>query len=64
MYNRRKTEKYIIKDVTVLNRFTIGSDHRMVRIKICIDANLEMKRKMKENEQIFITKLAQKKDYI
>lgn len=61
MYNRRKTEKYIIKDVTVLNRFTIGSDHRMVRIKICIDANLEMKRKMKENEQIFITKLAQKK---
>jgi hypothetical protein len=40
------TERYIIKDVTVLNRFTTGSDHWMVRAKISVDGNYEMKRKI------------------
>lgn len=40
------TEKYIIKDVTVLNRFTIGSNHRMVKTMICIDDNFKIKRKL------------------
>lgn len=31
------------KDVTVLDRFTIGSDHRMIRAKISTDGNYKIK---------------------
>lgn len=56
------TEKSIIRDVTVINQCTTGSDHRMVRAKININATLELTKKMKKDkEQLDMEKLKQNK---
>lgn len=36
------SHKYIVKDVTVLNNFYTGTDHRLIRAKVQIDAKLEI----------------------
>ncbi|KAM0735271.1 LINE-1 retrotransposable element ORF2 protein [Formica fusca] len=42
------TDKRICVDVSVLNRFDTGSDHRLVRAKIQVDTRLERKRLMEK----------------
>lgn len=48
------SDKRMCTDVSVLNRFSTGSDHRLVRAKVCIDTRLERKKhtekKTKTNE--------------
>ncbi|XP_044766144.1 craniofacial development protein 2-like [Coccinella septempunctata] len=41
-------KKRIVKDVTVLNRFSMGSDHRLVRAKVVIDIDKERHRMVKK----------------
>ena len=31
------TEKFLLKDISVLNRFTMGCGHRQIRKKACFD---------------------------
>ena len=45
-------KKRIVKDVTVLNRFSTGSDHRLVRAKVVIDTDKERHRMLKKKANI------------
>ncbi|CAG9840644.1 unnamed protein product [Diabrotica balteata] len=56
------TEKTIIKDVTVLNRFSTGSDHRLVRAKLRINSQFETKKKIENVSKLDMEKLKQSKD--
>lgn len=55
-------KKFIFKDVSVLNRFNTGSDHRLVRATI--DINTKHERRKLINKMMFPTSdiLTQKKD--
>lgn len=44
-------KKYIVKDVSVLNQLTTGSDHRMVRAKVLIDMSKERHKLIKKTAQ-------------
>lgn len=46
--------KEIVKDVTVLNNFSTGSDHRLVRTKIAINLKMERYLKIKRRNPIKI----------
>ncbi|XP_075213718.1 uncharacterized protein LOC142319928 [Lycorma delicatula] len=39
-------QKNIIKDVSVLNKFNTGSDHRLVRVRVSIDVKLERQKQL------------------
>lgn len=43
------TDKRICMDVSVLNRFDTGSDHRLVRAKLQIDTRVERRRLIVED---------------
>lgn len=51
------TNKSMFEDVTVINRCTTGSDHRMVRAKICINERKMRKQLFKKKAQIDPNKL-------
>lgn len=50
--------KCINKDVTVLNRFATGRNRGVVKAKVIIDSQIEMKKKIKgNNEQLCMAKI-------
>ncbi|KAL1446846.1 hypothetical protein WDU94_003496 [Cyamophila willieti] len=55
-------QKHIVKDVTVLNKFNTGSDHRLVRARIEVDIKCERRKLItKKREMINIELLKNKK---
>lgn len=50
------SSRQICEDVTVLNRFHAGNDHRLVRAKIRIDTRLERRKLIKRN--VYQTEIA------
>lgn len=51
--NRKST----VKNVAVLNNFTTGSDHRMVRAKVMLNTRFQRSKLIKKNEKIDIQRL-------
>jgi len=49
--------KSIVKNVTVLNRFTTGSDHRMVRAKVVLNTRTERERMVRKKVVLDIDRL-------
>lgn len=43
-------KRYIVKDVSVLNKVTTGSDHRIVRVKLMIDVGKERHKLIKKTD--------------
>lgn len=39
--------KEIVQDVTVLNRFSVGSDHRIVRVEEVVNTRAEKRKKIR-----------------
>lgn len=50
-------QKSIVKNVTVLNRFTTGSDHRMVRAKVVLNTRKERERMVTKKSKVDIDRL-------
>lgn len=55
-------KKYIVTDVTVLNRFDLGSDHRLVRAKVIINKKLERKKLIQQQKYPTLQQLKQNKE--
>jgi hypothetical protein len=51
--NRKST----VKNVTVLNNFTTGSDHRMVRAKVTLNTRFQRSQLVKKSERIDVQRL-------
>lgn len=51
--NRKST----VKNVTVLNNFTTGSDHRLVRAKIMLNTRFERSKMVKKHEKVDVQRL-------
>lgn len=49
--------KSIVKNVTVLNRFTTGSDHRMVRAKVLLNTRTQRQKMVKKQFKVNIDRL-------
>lgn len=57
------SHKNIIRDVSVLNTVNVGSDHRLVRSKLCINGKLERSRQIRKAKRcIEGRKILQNKD--
>ncbi|XP_041472578.1 uncharacterized protein LOC121421843 [Lytechinus variegatus] len=52
----------IITDVSVLNRFNTGSDHRLVRAKMHVNFKLERSKLIRKNASLNVDKLKHRKD--
>ncbi|XP_071646707.1 craniofacial development protein 2-like [Temnothorax longispinosus] len=56
------TDKRICADVSTLNRFDTGSDHRLVRAKVLVDTRLERKRLMNKKVRPTLAELRGKEE--
>lgn len=53
---------HICADMSILNRFDIGGDHRLMRAKICIDTQLEWKKLIEKKTRLTVCELQDKQD--
>jgi len=56
-------KKNIVHDVTVLNKFSVGSDHRLVRAKVKINMRVEREKIIRKNKSKKWTGITDKKTY-
>src|ERR1700744_4933074 len=49
--------KFTVQNVTVLNNFTTGSDHRMVRAKVLLNTRFQRSKLVKKSDMIDVQRL-------
>ena len=54
--------KFTVQNVTVLNNFTTGSDHRMVRAKVLLNTRFQRSKLVKKSDMIDVQRLYEMKN--